>query len=342
MMEQNEWRFSRSREKSKQLLKGAIDIHVHAGPHLFSSPRSTHPVEAAIDARDAGMKAIAYMDVFNFTVGTAWTVNQVVENFTTYGGIILNTVYGGMNPRAVKTAVYYGGGARYVSFGAHSTYFQATREGRFDEKGVWHKLVDLYPEFVEEEVSRCIRIPEGKPTKELDEILTIIADNPQIYLLTGHVGNDEALRLCDYAKEYGIKKVLISNAVVENMSEAELELSIKKGALLEKCFACHTHTTPIPKTHYYVEEKYRAMDEGLQGTTKGVVGVANAIQKFGAENFVLSTDFGVYTLPKPVEGFREFIACMLDCGLSDQQIRMITSINPAKLLDIEVTDADRS
>lgn len=342
MFDQNDWRFSRSREKSKELLKGAIDLHVHAGPHLFSSPRSTHPVEAAQDARDAGMKAIVYMDVFNFTVGTSWIVNQVVENFTTYGGIILNTVFGGMNPRAVKTAVYYGSGARYVSFGAHSTYFQATREGRFDKDGSWHRLVDLYPEFVEEEVSRCVRIPEGKPSKELDEILGIIADNPQIYLLSGHVGNDEALRLADLAKEYGIKKVLISNAVVENMSDGELEQCIKKGALLEKCFACHTHTTPIPKTHYYVEEKYRAMDEGLQGATKGVVGVASAIQRFGAENFVMSTDFGVYTLPKPVEGMREFIACMLDCGLTEQQIRTVTSDNPARLLDLEVTAEDRA
>jgi hypothetical protein len=86
-------------------------MHVHAGPHIFSSPRRLDPVEAAIQARDAGMQAIVFMDVFEMSNGTAWLVNRVVPDFQTFGGLILNTVYGGMNPRAVKTAIYYGAGA---------------------------------------------------------------------------------------------------------------------------------------------------------------------------------------------------------------------------------------
>ena len=35
----------RSYELSAELLKGAIDIHVHAGPHLPSSPRRVDPFE---------------------------------------------------------------------------------------------------------------------------------------------------------------------------------------------------------------------------------------------------------------------------------------------------------
>jgi hypothetical protein len=95
----------RSFQLSRDLLRGAIDIHVHAGPHIFSSPRRVDPFEAAIEARDAGMRAIVYMDVFEMSNGTAWLVNRQVPDFTTYGGLILNTVYGGMNPRAVKTAL---------------------------------------------------------------------------------------------------------------------------------------------------------------------------------------------------------------------------------------------
>jgi hypothetical protein len=120
----------RSFELSRQLLRGAIDIHVHAGPHIFSSPRRVDPFEAAVEARDAGMRAIVFMDVFEMSNGTAWLVNRQVPDFTTYGGLIMNTVYGGMNPRAVKTALSYGDGAKYVSFGAHSTYDQASREGQ--------------------------------------------------------------------------------------------------------------------------------------------------------------------------------------------------------------------
>ena len=96
----------RSLDQSEQLLKGAIDIHVHAGPHISSSPRRVDPVQAAIQARDAGMRAIVYMDVFEMSTGTAWIVSRVVPDFQVFGGIILNTAYGGMNPRAVKSALH--------------------------------------------------------------------------------------------------------------------------------------------------------------------------------------------------------------------------------------------
>ena len=95
----------RSFELSQELLEGAIDIHVHAGPHIFSSPRRVDPFQAAIQARDAGMQAIVFMDVFEMSNGTAWLVNRAVPDFKTYGGLIMNTVYGSMNPRAVKTAL---------------------------------------------------------------------------------------------------------------------------------------------------------------------------------------------------------------------------------------------
>ena len=61
------------------------------------------------------------------------------------------------------------------------------------------------------------------------------------------------------------------------------------------------------------------------------------MQKFGVENFICGTDFGVYTLPHPVEGFREWIACLMDCGWNDADIRMVTSINAAKMLDIDLS-----
>jgi len=62
--------------------------------------------------------------------------------------------------------------------------------------------------------------------------------------------------------------------------------------------------------------------------------VAEQIKKFGADHFFIGTDFGVYTLPTPVEGFREFIACLMDLGLSDEEIRKVSSINPGKLVDL--------
>lgn len=326
----------RTLELSEELLRGAIDIHVHAGPHIFSSPRRVDPVQAAIQARDAGMRAIVLMDVFEMSNGTAWLVNRVVPDFQTFGGLILNTVYGGMNPRAVKTALSYGDGAKFISFGAHSTYFQASKEGRLVD-GTFVALSNLYPAFAEEELSRAIQIPvDGPPGRELSEILELIAAHPNVYLNTGHVSNAEAMRLVELGRDHGITNILLASSVTKNMSIAEQKAAAAAGALLEHTLAGFTHTTPIPKTHYYVEPEYAAIDEGMdEASIAGVRGVAEQIRAVGADKCIIATDFGVYTLPTPVEGMRAFIACLLDLGLSVDEIRAVTAENPARLLSLD-------
>lgn len=324
----------RSFELSQELLRGAIDIHVHPGPHIFSSPRRVDPFQAAIQARDVGMRALVFMDVFEMSNGTAWLVNRAVPDFQTYGGIILNTVYGGLNPRAVKTALHYGDGAKYVSFGAHSTYYQAAREGRTVD-GKFVPLSEIYPKY-KEELDRCIRIPlEDELGQELDEILSLIAENPDVYMITGHVSVDEALRLVGLAGDYGIKRVVVSSAVTKIAGMDQLRRMASQGAFIEYTLAAFTHTTSIPKTHYYVEKEYASIDEGMsEGPGGGVKHVAEQILEIGAEHCIIATDFGVYTLPEPVEGLREFIACLLDLGIPGDVIGRLVKENPEKLLGL--------
>lgn len=324
----------RSLEKTEALLMGAIDIHVHAGPHIFSSPRRVDPFQAAIQARDAGMQSIVYMDVFEMSNGTAWLVNRIVPDFKVYGGLILNTVYGGMNPRAVKTAIHYGDGAKYISFGAHSTYYQSAREGRLID-GEFKALSEIYPEF-QKELDMCIKIPlDEAPDENLDEILRLIAANPHIYMITGHTSVPEALRLVELAEEYGITKSIVSSAVSKEASIDQLHYMAEKGAFIEYTLAAYTHTTSIPKTHYYVEREYASIDEGMSGEASGgVKRVAEQINEIGAEHCIISTDFGVYTLPTPVEGLREFIACLLDLGVTADDISLMVKENPERLLGI--------
>lgn len=320
--------FTRSREKSIELLSGAIDLHVHPGPHLLSSPRSTNPIECAQEARAAGMRALVFMDVMTVSSGTAWLTEQVVDGIHCYGGIILNTACGSLNPRAVMNATTYGNGARFVSFGAHCTHYQASTEGRYED-GEWILLREKYPKFAADEMPRKIRIPDDPPGKELAEILEIIAANPQIYMISGHVSPHEALRLGILAREFGIKKYLISSHTSVAMTEEELMQAFELGAYIEHTFAAGGSAA---KTHYYAEYEYRSGGKGH--SIDEVMMAADRIRKFGAEHFVCGTDLGVYSSAKPVEGMRQYIASLMDEGLTDEQIRMVTSINPGRLLDL--------
>jgi len=326
----------RSVKLTRDLLKGAIDIHVHPGPHLKSSPRRLNPFEAAIEARDIGMRAMVLLDVFEMSNGTAWLVNQQVHDFHVFGGLILNTVYGGINPRAFKTAIHYGDGAKYLNFGAHSTYFQAAKEGRVVD-GKFVALSELYPKFREEELSRCIQIPiDQDPDPALDEMLKLMAENPHIYLDTGHVSVEEAMRLVDLKSKYGYKKIVVSSAVTKIATIACLREMAKKGAFIEFSFAAYTAANVIPLTHYYVEKEYISIDEGMADSPSGgITTVAKMIEALGAQHCIMSTDFGRYALSTPVEGLRQFIACMIDLGITPEEITLMVKTNPEKLLGLD-------
>jgi hypothetical protein len=330
---------NRSLELTFELLRGAIDVHVHAGPHLKTSPRRVDPIEAATQARDAGMRAIVFKDVFEMSNGIAWLVNRHVPNFKAYGGLMLNTVYGGMNPRAVKTALHYGDGAKYLDFGAHSTYYQASREGRL-VNGKFVPLSVLYPKFKTEELDRCIRIPvDEDPGPELDEILHLAGETPHLYVDTGHVSVEEAIRLVDLKERYGYKRIVVSSSVAKIATIEQLRSMANKGAFIEFTIAAYTAPTMIPLTHYYVEKEYASIDEGMEkGPEVGIREVSDAIRRLGADHCIMATDFGRYALPPPVEGLREFISCMLDLGIPAEDIRKMVKTNPERLLGLEPPD----
>ncbi|MDA0700646.1 MAG: DUF6282 family protein, partial [bacterium] len=258
--------------------------------------------------------------------------------FATYGGIILNTVYGGLNPRAVRTALAYGDGAKFVSFGAHSTHFKASTEGRIVD-GVPRLFSELDPHFADRELRRTIRIPVSGPVPpDLDAILSLLAEHEGAYLLTGHVSGPEALRLVELAARYGIRRVLVSGLAVEELSLAEQRAAVGGGALLERSIAQYIGTEGVPKTHYYVERAYMdelVYDPAFRRTKHGGLrGLREQIDAVGAEHLVISSDYGVRSLPPAVEGMRQAIACLLDLDVDVPSIRTMIRDNPARLLGL--------
>ena len=163
----------------------------------------------------------------------------------------------------------------------------------------------------------------------------MISDHPKVFLNTGHVSPDEAIRLVELAQEYGIGKVLVATAVTAAASTDQLRYMAKRGAFIEYTLGTYTHTTSIPKTHYYVELEYAADEEITGEASGGIRKAAEQICRIGTDHCILATDFGGYTLPTPVEGMREFIACLLDLGLPAEDIRKMVKTNPEKLLGLD-------
>ena len=62
--------------------------------------------------------------------------------------------------------------------------------------------------------------------------------------------------------------------------------------------------------------------------------MAELIRAATPERTVLSSDCGVYVLPPPVEGFREFLLMIESAGFSEDAIGLMAGSNPARLFKI--------
>ncbi len=326
--------YNRSMELPSELLVGAIDSHVHAGPVLRSNPGHQDPFEVAIEAREAGMRAIVYYDVFGWASGTAWMVNRHVPGIKTFGGYLMNSCHGGLNPRSVRTALYMEEGCRFISFGSHCTHFSASRESTIID-GELVPLKDAYPEFAREELSRAVRIPtEGTISDELAEILEMIADHPDVYLNTGHVSGPEVMRILDLAEEFKIQKVLIAHPARQQLSIEQQKDAARRGFFLEGCLVdwLYPHA---PRTHYYVEKRYMDRSGDVPRPRRTAAQWMADLREVGPESFVLGTDYGIRAASTPVQGMRTMITTLLDYEFTPDEIRTMTARNPARLIGLD-------
>ncbi|MFC1990678.1 DUF6282 family protein [Chloroflexota bacterium] len=277
-----------------KLLQGAIDMHIHSGPD-GGVARRLDALQIALQAQEAGMRAVVLKSHEYPTAPVAYLANQIVPDFTIIGSIVLNLEIGGLNARAVKTSAKLG--ARVVWMPTFSAAKDVKEHG-WSGEGV--SLID----------------GEGKLLPEVDEILGIIKDYRMV-LATGHISAPEIFALVDRAKEKGLSKIIITHPLLENLG-AHLSLEdqrrmVEKGAFIEHCFVI---TMPLT---------------GRLDPMK----LVEAVRVVGAEHCILSTDFGQDYNAMPAEGMRMLIATMLQCGLSEREIELTVKVNPAKLLDLD-------
>src|SRR4030042_3993020 len=91
-----------------QLMKGAIYFHVHTAPDA-GHERRLDALELALQAKEAGMKAVVIKCHEFGTAPVAYIVNKAVPDFLVFGSLALNSMAGGLNPEGVEIAAKMGG-----------------------------------------------------------------------------------------------------------------------------------------------------------------------------------------------------------------------------------------
>lgn len=288
--------------ESDELLKGAVDIHVHSGPGMIS--RKVDHYEATRQCLEAGIRALVLKDHHAMTTGAAYFINAYLEKgqpVKAYGSVCLNNTAGGLSPYVVDAAIKYG---------AKVIWFPTVSAKNHIES---HKAGEKFPGTKEKSLPENplgIIDTNGRLLPQVSEICKLIAA-ADVVLATGHLSMPEIRLLLDEARLRGVTKILVDHPeFTVDASLAEMIELADKGAFIEHtCVICLNSLT----TGYLVE----------------------MIRAVGAERTVISSDLGQTTQVYPVEGLKKVMKNLLDAGIKKEEIDLMFRKNPAMLLGID-------
>lgn len=311
--------------KVDEILKGGIDVHLHGDP--CGSPKggkayfAARPamVQTCLEASQAGMKALVFKDHNTMVNNLAIVIQDFLDRmakekaaagevFTpvqVFGGITLNETVGGMNVKAVKSALSY---------------------GRCKE--VWLPSLDAAHQREAMGASGGIRVSDckGTLTKEMMEILDVMAeynDNQEgerVVLSACHVSNEEKFDILSYINKRGMDVKVLMDHVTQEMTVLtpdEAKQMIDMGAYLE--FA-ECSCVPWPGMLGWVisyDYSFRLIKELLK--------------EKGPDHLVLITDAG-QPGNEPIPGWKNFLKTLLSQGVSEKDINIMFKDVPAMLL----------
>lgn len=289
-------------------LQGAIDLHVHTHPCLF--PRLCDDYTAVQAAARAGMGGIVLKCHHESTVSRAREVSRQAEGMRVFGGIVLNTYVGGINPAAVEAALKMGGKIVWmptIDAAYHARVHGARGKYDVQEGGNTGSTGN----------AAGISIWDGERnlTHDTLEVLQLVADYEAI-LGTCHLAPEEIFALVKKARQKGVKKIVITHPFfkVPRLSLTQLKELVDLGATAE-----FGYCTVSPMWHYATIEE-----------------VFSAIKTIGVEKAVLISDAGQRHNPMPHESLRVFAQCLFEKGLTEGEIRQMVVHKPAELLGIEM------
>jgi hypothetical protein len=292
-----------------RLIQGAIDLHVHPAPSLF--PRRIDAVEAARQASEVGMRAIVIKCHHHTTAPELIPLHQyALQRYPVevFGGVVLNSYVGGLNPYIVDMTLRMGGRIVWfptISSENHIRHHQSQPNMKFPSQH-GRELPDIPVKVIDE---------GGNLMPAAREILQLIAD-ADVVMSSGHVSVAEAMALLNVANEVGVRRMLINHPdFVIDASEKDVLEFVRLGAYIEHSM-CMYH----PESTFHLWDFDRLL---------------RWIEVVGPERTLLGSDLGQKNNPLPVEGLRFTVEKLLDKGVKEREIEMMVKKNASELLGLE-------
>jgi hypothetical protein len=249
------------------------------------------------------MKGFVIKSHYFDTSGRAALIREIFPACNAIGGVVLNNAVGGLNPVAVEML----GRCQ----GPKIVWFPT-----IDAQNMWDNIIGSGAPIPFGAASTdpakvtgiSILTKEGRLSAATLDVLHLIAKNDMI-LATGHLSNAETLALLKEAKNCGVRRMIASHCEFPaTFASVDMQKEyIKCGALIEHN-ALNTHAGHFPPER-----------------------LAEHIRAVGADNVLLTSDYGQTTSPLPLEGFAEYLGMAMKAGISAEEIRRMVVTNPARL-----------
>lgn len=302
--------FSSEREAQiDRLLHGAIDLHCHSGPSVM--PRYCDHLEAMQEASRAGLKAVLLKDHYYSCTPVTTLLNKHFSdlNVRMLSGVPLNNAVGGLNVHAVEHGLKLGADLVWMP-----TFSSANHIAHHHQDV---KFVDKFPQTTQrmlQPVPLSVLDENDRLRDEVKAILDLIAAQ-DVVLSAGHLNIREIWPLFEEARKRGVKRLLVNHPtyVVDATLDDMRELA-RDGVYMEHSMCMWV---PGSKFKFYDSEFLKQVIEA------GTVDLT-----------ILGSDLGQQGNPTIVDGFRNVIGTVLDLGYSEDDVRKMTSLNAARLMNI--------
>jgi hypothetical protein len=294
-----------------ELLRGAIDCHIHAYPDFVH--RSQDMFQIAVDASKAGMRALAFKDHWNVSANAAYLVQRHVDSLVERGELTHRVeVYGGtgtclgMNSDAVRIALQYPN-CKMIWFPTFTSF------------GFWRGTGKRADGKMQRTDVRLIA-DNAEVLPEVQEIMEM-AVAKKVGIGFGHTDFKELLPLAKVAKKLGVRATLdhplleLNKLLLDEMKELA-DLGIYVG----------TYCQPM------IPSLYQPVADPME--------TVKTIKAIGADRCIIGSDFGQVLHMDSIDGMRVFIRALLGFGISEKEVKVMLQDNPAKLMWLESPSTD--
>lgn len=288
-----------------QLIKGAVDLHVHSGPSIMA--RQLDHMQAVEQAAAAGLSGILFKDHHYSVAPIIPMMERVLGELgvSMFGGLVLNNSVGGLDPFVVDAQLKHGAKIIWMPTAQSANHIRSSfRKSRL---AVNVKLRD--PKLL------TVLDDTGKIIDSVKEILDSIAEFDAV-LSSGHLHVWEIWKLFEEAKKRGVKRLLVNHPMYGlHFTYDDIREIAEFGAVVEQS-AC-----------LYVDSRFNAFEPEE---------LVEHIRAAGVEHSSIGSDLGQVDNPTPVEGMRQAMKLCLALGLTDAEVRKLVCDNPAKLIGMSL------